>query len=239
MAGNLVIILLCLSAYNFYGFDFSRPGDYLTNYIKNARNYFGGSIAFTTQLDKHEIKAGGSYQRWTLRNYSLGASSTLLTDVINYPDLARNTDSLTALFSNVGYTSFNNYGYDLFGNSIDSGPFGPKHPVFASGYIQDKLELSDLIINAGLRYDYINMDTYKWADPLNPKYNIQTHLPLDLGQGDKFSYLSPRLGFSFPVTDRTVFHMQYGKFVQNPSLDISYRGVFVISRVFNSRESLC
>ncbi|MEJ2616934.1 MAG: carboxypeptidase-like regulatory domain-containing protein [Ignavibacteriaceae bacterium] len=43
--------------YNFYGFDFTRPGNYLTNYVKQHRTYFGGSIAFTTQLGKHELKA--------------------------------------------------------------------------------------------------------------------------------------------------------------------------------------
>ena len=218
------------SAYNFYGFDFSRPGDYLTNYNKAERNYFGGSFSFTTQLDQHEFKAGGSYQRWTIRNYTAVGGSNVLTSYLSNPDAARNADSLVAMLSNVSYKSFNNYGYDLFGNSVDSGPFGPKHPVFASGYIQDKLELSDLIINAGLRYDYIDMDTYKWANPLYPTYNDLTHLPDSLGTGNTFSYVSPRLGFSFPVTDRTVFHLQYGKFVQNPSLDIAYRGQFQISQ---------
>ncbi len=215
--------------YNFYGFDFTRPGDYLTNFLKDDRSYFGGSIAFTTQLDKHEIKAGGNFQRWTLRRYSVAASSTLLLDARGNPDLARNTDSLSYLFENAGYRSFNNYGYDFFGNSIDSGPFGPKHPVLASGYIQDKLELSDLIINAGLRFDYIDVDSWQWADPLIPTADPNTHLPLGLSSGNTFSYVSPRLGFSFPVTDRTVFHMQYGKFVQAPSLDIAYRGVLQLS----------
>ena len=43
-------------------------------------------------------------------------------------------------------------------------------------------------------------------------------------ESDVFSYLSPRLGFAFPVTDQTVFHMQFGKFVQAPALDQTYRG---------------
>ena len=216
-------------AYNFYGFDFSRPGDYLTSYGKAHRSYLGGSVAITSQLGRHEVKAGGSYQRWTIRNYTTGGMQSILQNIINNPDLARNTDSLIYLTQNVSWQSFNNYGYDIFGNSVDSGPFGPKHPVFGSGYIQDKLELSDLIINAGLRYDYINMDSYKFGDPLNPEYSSTTHLPDSLETGDVFSYISPRLGFSFPVTDRTVFHMQYGKFVQAPSLDASYAGVFLIS----------
>jgi outer membrane receptor protein involved in Fe transport len=33
-----------------------------------------------------------------------------------------------------------------------------------------------------------------------------------------YTYISPRLGFSFPVTDRAVFHAQFGKYVQAPSL---------------------
>jgi outer membrane receptor protein involved in Fe transport len=35
---------------------------------------------------------------------------------------------------------------------------------------------------------------------------------------DPFTAVSPRLGFAFPVTDRTVFHVQWGKFVQAPRL---------------------
>jgi outer membrane receptor protein involved in Fe transport len=39
-----------------------------------------------------------------------------------------------------------------------------------------------------------------------------------------FSAVSPRIGISFPVTDRTVFHAQYGKFVQQPDLNETYTG---------------
>jgi outer membrane receptor protein involved in Fe transport len=218
------------SPYSFYGFDFERPGELLTNYVKDQRNYIGASVAFTTQLSNHELKAGGSYQRWTIRRYNVVAASTLLSLIRDNPDLSRNPDSLIYLLQNQGFKSFNNYGYDLFGNSIDSGPFGPKHPVFASGYIQDKLELSDLIINAGLRYDYINMDTWAWENPRLPSVNSTTHISDKLLKGSTYNYISPRLGFSFPVTDRTVFHMQYGKFVQSPSLDFAYRGVLQIAQ---------
>ncbi|HKJ82030.1 MAG TPA: TonB-dependent receptor, partial [Ignavibacteriaceae bacterium] len=121
---------------------------------------------------------------------------------------------------------------DLFGNVTDAGQFAPKHPVFASGYVEDRIEVSDLIINAGLRYDFINMDSWKWTDPLVPFVDPTTHFaPSDtIQKGNTYSYVSPRLGFSFPVTDRTVFHMQYGKFVQNPSLDQAYRGIFQVAQ---------
>jgi hypothetical protein len=39
-----------------------------------------------------------------------------------------------------------------------------------------------------------------------------------------FSEFSPRLGFSFPVRDRTVFHVQYGRFSQMPAMRSMFRG---------------
>ena len=76
------------------------------------------------------------------------------------------------------------------------------------------------------------MDSWAWTNPLLPQVDTTQNLQLNtipdssLQSGDTYSYLSPRLGFSFPVTDRTVFHLQYGNFVQSPSLDVAYRGVY-------------
>ena len=36
--------------------------------------------------------------------------------------------------------------------------------------------VNDLIINAGLRYDYIDMDSWAWANPQLPIIDRQTHL---------------------------------------------------------------
>ena len=47
----------------------------------------------------------------------------------------------------------------------------------------------------------------------------------------KTSVISPRIGFSYPVTDRTVFHAQYGKFIQQSRLNDSYAGPARISGV--------
>ena len=222
--------------YDFYGFPFTRPGALLTDdsqidntptfqYFKNSSSYYGGSLALTAQMGQHELKAGGSYQQWTVRFYSVDALSSLLRNVRNNPDDIRNSQDFTEFLQEFSYSSFTNYGYDLFGNETDADPYAPRNPVFTSGYIQDKFETGDLIINAGLRYDYIDMDSWAFEDPENPSWNDTTHIP-DLSTTKlTHSFITPRLGFSFPVTDRTVFHMQYGKFVQAPSLDVAYRGV--------------
>lgn len=223
------------ASYDFYGFPFNRPGTLTTGYNKHENSYYSGSVSYTAQIKKHAIKAGASYQRWTVRNLSITGASNVLNTIRNAPDLASNPDSLAFLMGNRAFTSFNNYGYDVFGNKTDAGPFDAKHPVLASGYVQDRLEVSDMILNLGLRYDYIDMDSWAWKNPKLPVVNDVTHLIPDssLASSSTFSYVSPRIGLSFPVTDRTVFHMQYGQFVQSPSLDVAYKGIYQATRIIN------
>ncbi|MCB0293415.1 MAG: TonB-dependent receptor, partial [Calditrichaeota bacterium] len=51
---------------------------------------------------------------------------------------------------------------------------------------------------------------------------------------DAFQQVSPRLGFSFPVNEKTVFYAQYGKFVQMPELETIYASDNRLSRDFLS-----
>jgi hypothetical protein len=218
-------------SYDFYGFPFNRPGTNLSGFTKDHNNYINATLAYTGQMQKHALKVGGSFQYWTVRHWGNGSPSNFLSTVRNNPDAAR--DSLSALIGSTLFANFDNYGFDVFGNETDqAGVFAPKHPLLASGYVEDRFEVNDLIINAGLRYDYIDMDSWAWSDPLEPNINRQTHIIPDSSykKGDVFSYISPRIGFAFPITDRTVFHMQFGKFVQSASLDMAYRGVYVAAQ---------
>jgi outer membrane receptor for Fe3+-dicitrate len=65
------------------------------------------------------------------------------------------------------YNRLDNFGYDVYGNEFNSeGALeSPKNPVFAAFYIQDKMEFSDLVINAGLRLDYIDIDGEEFINP--------------------------------------------------------------------------
>ena len=227
--------------YDFYGFPFDRTGALLTTggspYTKDHNNYFTGSLAYTGQIKDHAIKIGGSFQRWTVRRFQQLDPSDLLSVLRNNPDLAR--DSMATLVGSTMFTNYNNYGFDVFGNETDeAGLFAPKNPVLASGYLLDRIEVNDMIINAGLRYDYIDMDSWAWTDPLLPNFDRVTHLipEANITEGSTYSYISPRLGFAFPVTDRTVFHLQYGKFVQSPSLDVAYRGVYQATQIIQGQN---
>lgn len=95
------------------------------------------------------------------------------------------------------------------------------HPFEAAIYAQDKMEFEGLIANVGLRFDlwYSGVDYYTdlyvpFGEPdsgmFNPSNAEQKKSPVYTG-------LQPRLGFSFPISENTVFHLNYGAFMQRPS----------------------
>ena len=226
------------------GFPFTRPGGLNFNgggtvgYQKRKQTYISGALDLTHQMAGHELKGGFSYREHRVRNYQIGALEALLGSLISNPDAARNGGAARDLLFRTGGVP-NNYGYDIYGNETsDTGLDGVKKPKYISGYIQDKFEVNDLVINAGLRFDSFNNDDYEFIDPLNPSYDPQ-NATVDVNGTRKkatFKSVSPRLGFSFPVTDRTVFHVQYGKFVQAPQLNDIYLSTSQIALAFTGRN---
>ncbi len=218
------------NAYDIYGFPFDRPGNLLSGYSKYKRNYLGGSFDFTHQMARHQLQFGGELQYWTLRNWSgLGGvtSGGLLTYMRSNPDITRDKVKFEKYLRSLGP---NNYGYDVFGNETDEGDFltKPRHPVIGAFYIQDRYEFTDLVVNAGLRMDYYNMDLWEPKDYKNPGVSKKSRT-LDqkyYKKVDPYITVSPRLGFAFPVTDRTKLHVQWGKFVQMPQMSQAYRGTY-------------
>ncbi|MFC1619559.1 carboxypeptidase-like regulatory domain-containing protein [Candidatus Neomarinimicrobiota bacterium] len=79
-------------------------------------------------------------------------------------------------------------------------------PVEGAVYFQDKIEFPFLVINLGLRYDYMNANAEFRIDPLRQ----------DTVAAKSRNQFSPRLGISHPVSDRTKIHFAYGHFFQNP-----------------------
>lgn len=80
-------------------------------------------------------------------------------------------------------------------------------PFEGATYIQDKIELPYLIINLGLRFDYLNANAEFRNNPLDPNSIVTVK---------SRSQLSPRIGIAHPISDRTKLHFSYGHFFQNP-----------------------
>ena len=210
-----------LPTINAYGITFERAERPFNAYTKSKSNSMGGKVNLLYQLGQnHEFKLGGEFTRYTIRRYVLPSPVGLAANRISNPQ---------GEFTDI-YARVDNYGYDVFGNETEEGLLEPKNPIFAAGYIQDKMEFSDLVINFGLRFDYIDIDNKVFTDPSKVIFDENDEIDISsLKDSEPFQQVSPRLGFSFPVTDKTVFHAQYGKFIQQSRLRDVYLGYNVVA----------
>lgn len=126
-------------------------------------------------------------------------------------------------------------------------------PVELAAYIQDKIEVGGLILNAGLRLDVFDANGVVFADPTDPATvfpslrrcqqvtNLQCAADADgnpLLRDDPFTpdelfdstsnsvQVSPRLGVAFPITAGGVVHFSYGQFFQTPNFELLYQNPY-------------
>jgi hypothetical protein len=111
-------------------------------------------------------------------------------------------------------------------------------PIRWAAYAQDRLDLGDVVLELGLRWDYfdtralfpVSERTYD-----HPAYDPDVPIEEFTCRGDQcdphqhiwrvsdpHSAWSPRLRVSFPVTDRTNFRFSYGHQVQTPPMSDVY-----------------
>ena len=231
------------SPYNIFGptsgggLSVDQPGTLIaTTPGMTSETSLGGRLDFSKELDNQSLKFGGDYTYYTVRHF--GAAVNVQYSIVNNKSL--NLAQQEAALRGTGY---NNYGYDVFGNPINSNvmigntivDFGPPHPVNGSAYVQDKIVLSDIDLNIGLRYDYINPDSWAFNDPQGINFNDSLNVvsSSSMKKTPVTQQVSPRIGVSFPVSDITVFHAQYGKFIQESELIDSYGGMGLMYNILH------
>lgn len=102
----------------------------------------------------------------------------------------------------------------ILGPETSSHDLYTRKPVQYSAYVQDKMEFTSMIINAGLRFDYFDAQSIHAPDINLPRTNLQ--------DADPKTMVSPRFGISFPITDRGIIHFSYGHFYQLPPYTYLY-----------------
>lgn len=178
---------------------FSAGGTYQgggQSHFYQRTKIFGGKFDMTSQLNKkHELKFGAQ-----LRTYDIAMSSfSILRDSSRYR---------SATIAPAGSNLNNNY---------------IKNPVEISAYAQDKMEFESIVLNVGLRYDYFAANSQYSTNVFYPTPNDPS-LPTTvdpnslLADAESKHQFSPRLGVSFPITDRGIIHFSYGHFFQLPPL---------------------
>ena len=211
------------------------------DFLHRKSSYWGVAANYANQVSRSfQLKAGADFQRHTLRYYD-HYFPVQLYDANGNPDNIRDADR---------------YGYDALGNELNEGetftdsngngsydvgePFndsnkngifddpldGPKHPKVASVYVQGKYERLGLVLNTGLRWDYLTPNTQSLRSeslPLDPDATTDSRLQAtDLQESKVYNRISPRVGVGFPVSDQTLIHVNYGKFFQQPNLQDLY-----------------
>ncbi|HEY4612475.1 MAG TPA: TonB-dependent receptor, partial [Bacteroidota bacterium] len=223
---------------------FNHPYSTNDRLNKNNGRQYGVTIDFTSQVNSRwELKAGGNLDAWTYRVFE-GISD----DYWTYLDPDRN-GTIDRTFASdyerrvrLQRTAIVNIGYDLEGNESEGQSYtlpsgatasldGPRKPLFAAAYIQNKFEYNDLILNVGARFEYFDAKIPTVPKTINSATGQEDYQepPLDadlnileedkLTDSEPYSYILPRLNFAFPVTDRTVFYAQYGKYANLPRLN--------------------
>ncbi len=225
-----------------FGFDtdsigiFYDEGAFGYAYSKNANYSFQVDFDFTSQVGRHLFEFGLGTQFHELHRYSIGPLATA-RNIRETPQDRLVKDKFTRFKERIPFY----WGYNIYGDSFTEGDsvIPPKKPIIAYAYIQDRFELPDLVINFGIRLDYLDSKSDVIKDPVKPFRFGNPDLidPEDFEPKKPELYISPRLGIGFPVTTTTVFHAQYGKFIQSPSLaDIfTWRRHFEVLRTDGNR----
>jgi len=218
------------------GFTFNDPNSPNNNYSKNKQSSISGVIDLTSQISSNwELKVGGRIDSWVMRTYRINnieAANVFLYGL--YGTQLRSfasSEERKVLLARNGNINF--YGYDVDGNEVDAGFDEPRRPLFASAYLQNKFEYRDVILNLGVRYEMYDTKNMVPPDPTGASGFNESLDFIDESQlvkKDPEFYLLPRISFSFPASDRTVFYAQFGKYVQLPELQRLFAGNFILSR---------
>ncbi len=212
---------------------FLRGGTDLGRFNRETRSYLA-KFDLSSQIGKNHLVKGGVLARVDYLNFTafglIPAVDETGTQIVPFqPAIPVETSSQFNSFDDV-------------------------EPITISGYIQDKMEFDNFIVNAGLRLDYFDARSRIPADPsdpniFNPFKAINRFKDLD-GDGvisqaeetsdnaltveDREAYwwkdtdpkvqLSPRLGVAYPITEAGVVHFSYGLFFQIPTHDRLFGG---------------
>ncbi|MDZ7765269.1 MAG: TonB-dependent receptor [Melioribacteraceae bacterium] len=197
---------------------------------RREQDSFNADFDFTSQIDNHLLEFGGGISFNIVRGYGLWAYQ-LANEYYEDFDGNPTPEELESIYENQQPYVF---GYDITGQEHVGTDFentrqAARNPLLAYVYLQDRFELEDLVLNLGIRMDYFDVKSYVLKDPTLPYAGGSDPSNFDDGDfevRDPDVEFSPRIGIGFPVTESTVFHAQYGRFVQLPRLLDMYAGPY-------------
>ncbi len=218
---------LSLNRYKYWGYLYTDPFD--TRYVESNQGVPYSSYTFRqggNETDRYDRYTLTYLAQWSIESQitkqhkiKLGFEARLHKLFNSWKDIRNLTegqiDSLGNPIFTLGYSDPGTKFHDIYVGTEDN----TRNPYEFSAYIQDKMEYDIMIINAGVRLDYFNSNVNLPSDIRNPLDN-----PNFPGANEKRDavtefQISPRLGVSFPMSDKGAIHFSYGHFFQIPSFD--------------------
>ncbi len=174
-----------------------EPEEYLR--VPTAASfYFGGTQngRFERVGETYSIKFDAVSQISSQQEVKIGAEAKLpQMKQLSFTVLRDTVNFLTPTLPDVADSRYNSYA---------------RFPKQYSAYGQTKMEFESIVMNLGLRYDYFDANTKSPVDIKYPK-GEKANTPVK-------QTVSPRIGVSYPITDRGIIHFSYGHFYQMPQL---------------------
>ena len=220
-----------LSDGNYYGIgEFVSPGTIYGTYIDDSSSQYSLRADFEYQVNaihgvktgfeiiKHTIEKDRLFNPWTIDPYRYDE----YLKTCDWIDMAEPGDTIDVNNDNIldvvvvdttyFYSQIDNFNAILAASGSTDGYRA--NPWQASYYLQDRMEWEGMIVNAGLRADF-------WY--LGENYDILnadgTYREKKFDDDDKFQLmLSPRLGISHPISERSVIHFAYNYQNQLPQM---------------------
>jgi len=203
---------------------FKTGGTQAQQFKRNTSTY-GFKLDFTSQIDKINMVKFGI----EANQHNLGFDLINLRQDPSVEDPSVTLNPYVTRYIPDPLSPSENLSIDIY----------QRKPIELSAYLQDKIELNEIIINVGFRLDYFDSDGLVLNDVTDPdiyrprkEINITKTLEerkISNANGDSWYRdadtelkFSPRLGVAFPITDRGVVHFSYGHFFQIPNFELLY-----------------
>ena len=169
---------------------FAPPGvDATGGFTQWRYSRLGFRANATTQVGIHQIEFGGEYEKQTRRYFNINSRGLPIGLARYYRDgsVEAGTEGVER-YEDVPFGVMNNavfyYGYNYLGTEevdsqniacfsnpecTDPGKYdmAPYEPIYYAGYIQDKIEYRDLVVNLGLRVDVFDNNALTLRDPFS------------------------------------------------------------------------
>lgn len=199
--------------HNISGPSFYTGGESKGHSVETAKR-MNSKFDMTWQIDKHHsLKAGFQYIKHNLKSSYYSIQNKYKGSGIEN-EYHIDEETLERVYDN--------YAPAIYPDSSIFSDVYHVRPYEFSGYLQDKMEFDEMVINFGVRYDYFNPNRGYPSQRRNPANQLdfpehpekESTYPM----ADPKIQISPRLGFAYQIGEMALLHFSYGHFFQMPAM---------------------